>query len=45
MKSKIILICGDCNSRNYTYSNSDKLLNLNKYCSNCRKTTLHYGNR
>lgn len=44
MRVKIILICEECLSRNYsTYKNKDKKerLQVNKYCKRCGKHTLH----
>ncbi|WP_187150128.1 50S ribosomal protein L33 [Candidatus Mycoplasma haematobovis] len=45
MKYKIILVCSKCNSRNYTYKTTKFIENLNKYCSNCKKNTIHNGNK
>ena len=45
MKEKIILVCSECLSRNYTMTKNKRLnvkrLELNKYCKHCRKTTKH----
>ena len=45
MKEKIILVCSECLSRNYTMTKNKRLnvkrLELNKYCKFCRKTTKH----
>ena len=45
MKEKIILVCSECLSRNYTMTKNKRLnvkrLELNKYCKRCRKHTLH----
>ena len=41
---KVILTCSECLSRNYSIkksNNSDKRLQLNKYCPRCNKYTLH----
>ncbi|QMS85351.1 50S ribosomal protein L33 [Candidatus Xianfuyuplasma coldseepsis] len=44
MRQKVILICEECLSRNYTaYKNKDKQtrLEVKKYCKRCDKHTLH----
>ena len=45
MKEKIILVCSECLSRNYTMTKNKRLnvkrLELNKYCKRCGKNTLH----
>ena len=44
MRQKIILICEECLSRNYsTYKNKDKKerLEVKKHCKRCGKHTLH----
>jgi len=45
MREKVILVCEECLSRNYTTtknkSNSTKRLELKKYCPRCNKSTLH----
>jgi large subunit ribosomal protein L33 len=44
MRQKIILICEECLSRNYsTYKNKDKKerLQVKKHCKRCGKHTLH----
>ena len=45
MKEKIILVCSECLSRNYTMTKNKRLnvkrLELNKYCPRCQKTTAH----
>lgn len=45
MREKIILICEECLSRNYTvYKNklvNKERLSLNKYCKKCGKHTIH----
>lgn len=45
MREKVILICSECLSRNYTASinkDSDKKLTvINKYCKKCGKMTPH----
>lgn len=44
MRKKVILICEDCLSRNYTVEKntaSQKRLELKKYCAKCGKHTLH----
>lgn len=45
MREKIILICEECLSRNYTVyknklTNKDRLT-LSKYCKKCGKHTIH----
>ncbi|MBR2578246.1 MAG: 50S ribosomal protein L33 [Erysipelotrichaceae bacterium] len=43
-KTKVILTCSECLSRNYvTMKNkqSTKRLELNKFCPKCNKHTLH----
>ena len=41
----VTLTCSECKNANYRVSKNKKnttdRLNLNKYCSKCRKTTLH----
>lgn len=45
MREKIILVCSQCLSRNYTTTkqkfNSKERLELNKYCPKCNAYTLH----
>ena len=45
MKQKVILVCTECLSRNYSITKNKRLnverLELNKYCKNCGKHTLH----
>lgn len=45
MRERIILICEECFSRNYTRTKNkqtnQKRLELRKYCKNCNKYTLH----
>lgn len=45
MREKVILVCEECLSRNYTTTknkqNSTKRLELKKYCPRCNKSTLH----
>ena len=45
MKEKIILVCSECLSRNYTMTKNKRLnvkrLELNKYCTRSGKHTLH----
>jgi large subunit ribosomal protein L33 len=44
MKTKVILVCEECNSRNYHYEKnkySEKRFELKKYCPKCNKVTLH----
>lgn len=41
----VTLVCTDCKSKNYTVSknkkNTPSRLELNKYCSTCKKATAH----
>ncbi|MBN2504932.1 MAG: 50S ribosomal protein L33 [Bacilli bacterium] len=44
MKKKVALICQECKSRNYEIQKSDKRterFEILKYCSTCKKHTLH----
>ncbi|MCR5705882.1 MAG: 50S ribosomal protein L33 [Acholeplasmatales bacterium] len=45
MREKIILICEECLSRNYTTTknkvNSNTRLEIKKYCPKCNKYTIH----
>ena len=45
MRKKVILICSDCLSRNYSTTrkveNSTTRLALRKYCPKCGKYTIH----
>ncbi|MFA7222891.1 MAG: 50S ribosomal protein L33 [Bacilli bacterium] len=45
MRKKVILICSECLSRNYTTTkrseDSTVRLELRKYCPHCKKYTLH----
>lgn len=45
MREKVILVCTECYSRNYsTYKNGaihTKRLEVRKHCSKCNKHTLH----
>lgn len=45
MKQKVILVCSECFSRNYTTNKTAKAqgsrLEFNKYCKKCGKHTLH----
>ncbi|MCI6788485.1 MAG: 50S ribosomal protein L33 [Mollicutes bacterium] len=45
MRKKIILICTECLSRNYTTSkkveSSTERLELRKFCPHCNKYTIH----
>ncbi|WP_081794321.1 50S ribosomal protein L33 [Mycoplasmoides pirum] len=48
MRSKSILICEECNSRNYSTTKSKlktQRLELKKYCSKCNLKTLHKESR
>ncbi|MDD8048890.1 MAG: 50S ribosomal protein L33 [Thomasclavelia sp.] len=45
MKEKVILVCTECLSRNYTITKNKRVnterLELRKYCKKCGKHTLH----
>lgn len=45
MKQKVILVCSECLSRNYTITKNKRTnverLELRKYCKRCGKHTLH----
>lgn len=45
MREKIILVCTECLSRNYNTTKNKTTqisrLELNKFCKNCNKHTLH----
>lgn len=45
MKQKVILVCSECLSRNYSITKNKRVnverLELNKYCKRCGKHTLH----
>jgi large subunit ribosomal protein L33 len=45
MREKVILICPECLSRNYTITKkkgvSTERIELMKYCPHCNKYTLH----
>lgn len=45
MREKIILVCSECLSRNYTTTKnkhtSTERLELNKFCATCNKHVLH----
>ncbi len=45
MREKVILICEECLSRNYTTSKNKQKqpqrLEMNKFCPKCNKYTLH----
>ena len=45
MKQKVILVCSECLSRNYTITKNKRVnverLELNKYCKKRGKHTLH----
>ncbi len=44
MREKVILICSECLSRNYTTEidmSKQKNLTFNKYCPVCKKHTVH----
>ena len=43
--NKVILVCTECLSRNYTIAKNKRVnterLELNKFCKHCKKTTAH----
>ena len=44
MTKKIILVCSECNSRNYTIKKSGESkerFEIKKYCKKCNKYTIH----
>ncbi len=44
MRKKVLLICSECLSRNYVTTvktDSEKKLELMKFCKHCGKQTLH----
>lgn len=45
MREKVILICEECLSRNYTVKKNvltnKERMSINKYCPKCNKHTLH----
>ena len=49
MRKKVILICSECLSRNYTTTkkseNSTERLEIKKYCPQCNKHTIHKESR
>lgn len=49
MQEKIILMCSQCLSRNYTTKKNKKThtqrLELNKYCKKCEQHTVHKETR
>ncbi len=48
MREKVVLICEVCLSRNYTTtksSNKKERIEINKFCKNCNKYTLHKESR
>lgn len=49
MRKKIILVCEECLSRNYTTTKNvqknKERLEIKKYCKHCNKSTLHKETR
>ncbi|MDR3257259.1 MAG: 50S ribosomal protein L33 [Mycoplasmataceae bacterium] len=48
MRVKAILVCSECNARNYHLSQNkykEKRLELRKYCPHCKKVTVHKETR
>lgn len=45
MREKVILICEECLSRNYTFNRnkltSNERMTLRKFCPKCNKHTIH----
>lgn len=45
MRTKVILICEECLSRNYTYDknklNNPERMEIKKFCKRCNKHTVH----
>ena len=44
MREKVILICSECFSRNYTISkktSDKKRVEIKKYCPKCNRHTIH----
>lgn len=45
MREKVILVCTECLSRNYTTSKkkavSTQRMQVNKFCTRCNKHTIH----
>lgn len=45
MRKKVILICSECLSRNYTTTKREEdrttRIEINKFCPRCNKHTLH----
>ena len=45
MKQKVILVCSECLSRNYSVTKNKRVnverLELRKYCKKCGKHTIH----
>ncbi|XMB67605.1 50S ribosomal protein L33 [Mycoplasmatota bacterium zrk1] len=44
MRKKVILVCTECMSRNYTReknATSNERLEVKKYCKKCNKHTIH----
>ncbi len=49
MREKVILVCEECLSRNYTTTKNkattSERLSLNKFCPRCNKYTIHKETR
>lgn len=49
MKRKVILVCSECLSRNYSTQKNQSVqserLELKKFCKNCQKHTIHKETR
>lgn len=49
MRTKVILVCEECLSRNYTITKNPQKnverIQMNKYCKNCNKYTIHKETR
>ncbi len=47
-RKKVILMCDECLSRNYSFFkslNSDQKIEIRKYCAKCNKHILHKETR
>lgn len=48
MREKVILICDECSSRNYTFmknTETKERISMLKYCKQCNKRTIHKESR
>ncbi len=47
-RKKVILLCDECLSRNYSFfksPNSDKRIEIKKFCKKCNKHSVHKETR